>query len=59
MFSYCHSLTSIDLSNFNSNNITLMEYVFCGCSSLFNVNLSNFNTNNFIYMEYMLDKFHT
>ena len=46
MFSYCSSLTSLDLSNFNTNNVTNMGSMFYNCSSLISLNLSNFNTNN-------------
>ena len=46
MFSYCSSLTNIDISNFNTNNVKDMRSMFSGCSSLTNINLSNFNTNN-------------
>ena len=46
MFHECSSLTSIDLSNFNTDNVTDMGGMFYGCSSLTNINLSNFNTNN-------------
>ena len=34
MFSKCSSLTSIDLSNFNTNNIVNMSFMFNECSSL-------------------------
>ena len=37
---------NIDLSNFNTNNVTDMFCMFYGCSSLNSINLSNFNTNN-------------
>ena len=50
MFYNCSSLASLDLSNFNTNNITNMECMFCNCSSLTSLNLSNFNTNNVINM---------
>ena len=46
MFYKCNKLLSIDLSNFNTNNVTNMEYMFYNCSSLTSLNLSNFNTNN-------------
>jgi len=46
MFCYCSSLTYLDLSNFNTNNVKDMSYMFCYCSSLTSLNLSNFNTNN-------------
>ena len=53
MFSECSSLTSLNLSNFNTNNVTNMEGMFNKCSSLTSLNLSNFNTNNVINMNYM------
>ena len=42
----CKSLTNINLSNFNAQNVTNMSYLFFGCRSLTNINLSNFNTQN-------------
>ena len=53
MFNGCSSLKEINLSNFNTNNVTDMAYMFTGCSSLKDLNLSNFNTNNVTNMEYM------
>ena len=46
MFSYCKSLSSIDISNFNTQNVTNMEYMFYECNSLSSIDLSNFNTKN-------------
>ena len=46
MFSNCSSLTSLNLSNFNTNNVNDMNSMFSFCSSLISFNLSNFNTNN-------------
>ena len=34
MFYGCSSLSNIDLSNFNTNNVTEMHDIFYGCSSL-------------------------
>jgi surface protein len=34
MFRGCSGLTSLDLSNFNTTNVTDMSYVFYGCSAL-------------------------
>ena len=34
MFSGCSSLTNLNLSNFNTQNVTDMFYMFDGCSSL-------------------------
>ena len=53
MFYNCSSLISLDLCNFNTNNVTDMSYMFYECSSLTSLNLSNFNTNNVNNMEYM------
>ena len=46
MFFGCTNLTSIDLSSFDTENVTNMSYMFCGCSNLRNINLSSFCTNN-------------
>ena len=46
MFHGCSSLKELNLSNFNTNNVTYMGYIFSKCSSLRELNLSNFNTNN-------------
>ena len=39
-------LTSIDLSNFNTRNVTDMSNMFNSCSNLTSLDLSNFNTSN-------------
>ena len=56
MFFGCSSLTNIDLTNFNTNNVKDMSYMFSGCSSLININLLSFNTNNVIDMSYMFNE---
>ena len=38
MFYYCSSLTSLNLSNFNTNNVNDMNHMFSGCSSLTSLN---------------------
>ena len=45
MFSGCKLLRVLNISNFNSNNLTNMSLMFFGCSSLkeLNINFSNFN----------------
>ena len=53
MFSGCSSLTSIDLSNFNTQKVTDMSYMFSDCISLTNIDLSNFNTQKVIDISYM------
>ena len=46
MFSYCTSLESLDLSNFNTLYVEDMDEMFFNCHSLTSLNLSSFNTNN-------------
>ena len=48
LFYNCSSLKDLDLSNFNTNNVTDMSDMFHDCSSLKELNLSNFNINNVI-----------
>ena len=56
MFYKCSSLTNIDLSNFNTDNVKDMSCMFYKCSSLTNINLSYFNTNNVKDMSWMFYK---
>ena len=46
MFNQCSSLISLNLSSFNTNNVTNMGGMFQLCSSLISLNLSSFNTIN-------------
>ena len=46
MFSGCSGLTSLDLSHFNTQNVTDMQSMFSGCSGLTSLDLSHFNTQN-------------
>ncbi len=55
IFSYCFSLTSLNLSNFNINNVTDMSCMFAACPSLTSLNLSNFNINNVTDMSGMFN----
>ena len=48
MFSDCSSLTSLDLSNFDTAKITDMKEVFKGCTNLTTLDISNFDTSNVI-----------
>ena len=38
MFCWCKKLTSLNLSNFNTNNVEYMSCMFDGCSSLTSLN---------------------
>jgi surface protein len=39
MFSNCYKLTSLDLSNFDTSNVTDISYMFNGCNELTSINL--------------------
>ena len=56
MFIECSKLTSINLSNFNTNKVTNMSNLFSGCSSLTNINLSNIKTNNVTDMDFLFSR---
>ena len=51
--SYYSSLENLDLSGFNTSNVTNMEYMFRNCSSLTSIELKNFNTSKVTNMSYM------
>ena len=53
MFAQCSSLTSIDLSSFNTSQVTDMRGLFEGCKKLTSLNVSSFNTSNVKYMDGM------
>ena len=55
MFLGCNNIISLNLANFNTQNVIDMSSMFKGCSSLSNLDLSNFNTQNVIYMSSMFD----
>ena len=57
MFNSCSSLTSINLSNFNTNNVKNMNSMFYGCSSLKSIDISNFNCDNITKTYYMENMF--
>jgi surface protein len=53
MFEECNALTSLDLSNFNTSNVTAMYQMFAHCYALASLDLSNFNTSNVMGMNGM------
>ena len=55
MLYYCSSLTSLNLSNFNTNNVNNMIYMFCDCSSLISLDLFFFNINNHSIISGIID----
>ena len=50
MFFNCSSITSLDVSNFNTSLVTDMIGMFSGCSSITSLDVSNFNTSHVIRM---------
>ena len=53
MFYNCSSLTSLDLSSFDTSKVTDMNGMFWGCSLLTSLDLRSFNTSNVMSMSYM------
>lgn len=48
-----NKLTTCIFENFNTSNVTTMQYMFFGCSSLTSLDVSNFNTQNVTTMQNM------
>ena len=46
MFDYCSSLTSLDVSGFNTSKVERFCGLFSGCSSLTSIDVSHFDTSN-------------
>ena len=44
MFYYCNKLTALDVSGFDTSNVTDMNMMFDGCSSLTTLNISKWDT---------------
>ena len=53
MFQGCNSLKELNLSNFNTDNVTNMNLMFAFCGSLESLNLSNFYTSKVVDMSEM------
>ena len=46
MFDGCQSLQKINVSNFDTSNVSDMSYMFSSCKSLTSIDVSHFNTKN-------------
>ena len=44
MFNGCSSLPSLDVTNFDTSNVTTMASMFMSCSSLPSLDVTNFDT---------------
>ena len=53
MFSGCSALTTLDLSNFNTEKVTNMSFMFSYCYALTTLDISNFNTKKVTSMRAM------
>jgi len=53
MFYNCNYISEIDLSSFNTKNITNMSYMFTKVNVIKNLDLSSFDTENVTDMSYM------
>jgi surface protein len=50
MFDGCNKVTKLDLSNFNTSQVSDMSSMFQNCASLKELNISSWDTNNVINM---------
>ena len=55
MFYACESLKELNLSNFNTKNVTDMSGMFFGCRSLKRLDLSSFQTEKVVNMGFMFN----
>ena len=55
MFEDCKSLNNLNLSNFNTKNVTDMKRMFKIFESFINLEVSNFDTKNFTGMDEMFE----
>ena len=53
MFNRCSSLTNLDVSHFDTSNVTSMSSMFSGCRGLTNLDVSNFDTSKVTNMHSM------
>ena len=58
MFNKCKSITTLDLSSFDTNNVTDMSAMFQFCESLAYINLDGWKTDKVTNMRYMFSKCH-
>ena len=56
MFQNCSELEFLDISNFDTSNVTTMEFMFNGCHKLKEIKgINKFNTNKVTNMKYMFN----
>ena len=55
MFESCISLTSLNISNFKTNNVIDASFMLINCKNLVNIDFSNFNTTLLKYYDGIFD----
>ena len=55
MFKDCSALTSLDLSGWNTSDVSQMDYMFSGCSNLVTLNLGGWDTSEAEEMDGMFE----
>jgi surface protein len=55
MFEGCSSLTTLDLSNFNTESLTYVRSMFKDCNSLLSIKLPDFDEDELEDVQYMFD----
>ena len=53
LFANCSNISSINLSNLNTENVTDMNHMFSGCTNLISLDVSNITTHKVTNMSYM------
>ena len=56
LFRNCSSLTSVDLSNFDTSNIATLQDFFAYCKSLSSLDLSSFDTSKVARIGFMFNE---
>ena len=56
VFEGCSKLTSIDVSSFDTSNVSSMTDMFNGCSELTELNISNFDMSKVQYINRMFER---
>ena len=56
MFGNCPNIRKLDLSNFDTSNVTSFSSIFMRCNNLYNLDISSFNTSKCTSMAYMFNQ---
>jgi surface protein len=56
MFFGCNVVTSLDVSSFDTSNVTDMKYMFYRCNTVTNLDISSFDISNVTDMQHMFNE---